>query len=204
MSTQNASSLQSDSEELHRLCTSTDIDQVRQGFQLLGNYLYRTARKKLNTNLFDDSIVEDCVQLALLDIWKKMEKGEGAERPASFLSWATRIVQCRCLDRIRYEKRRRSDEWSEKLDEILRSWGEPFEHQILLTAKRVTLLTSLRQHSILSKKSKIVLVDGIFFEKTDSELAHSLLTPQGNIRLIRHRNLDKLRHDIDFIDLLQS
>ena len=166
-------------------------------------------RKLLNPTRFDEMFVEDCVQTALRIIWKAMQEGKGPNHPGSFLSWATKVATNRCIDRLRYEKRRPAEAISDEVAESVGKIDLNLDHQILLDEKKIELLTSLRRRSTLSEDSKIVVIEGFLFEKTDEEIAEMLSHSTGkervvrpsNVRVIRHRNLDKLRHDTDFIDL---
>lgn len=204
MTTQNTSPFRYDSETLYSLCTSSELAQVHAGFQQLGNYLFIILRKRLNVTRFDDMFVEDSVQIALREIWRNMQEGNGANNPDTFLNWATTIAVRRNIDQIRYETRRQGDELSDELAETFGAPEDLIDHQIVLDEKKIELLTSLRQHPKLSSESKTVVIDGFLFDKTDAELAHALLTPQPNVRVIRHRNLGKLKRDAQFLAMLRS
>ncbi len=212
MTTQQPQNSNLSSEELYAKCTSSNLAEVHEGFQFLGNRLFLVIRKLLNPTRFDEMFVEDCVQTALPIIWKSMQEGKGPDHPGSFLSWATRVATNRCIDRLRYEKRRPTEAISDEVAESVGKIDLNLDHQILLDEKKIELLTSLRRRSTLSEDSKIVVIEGFLFEKTDEEIAEELSHSTGkervvrpsNVRVIRHRNLDKLRHDTGFIDLLRS
>lgn len=201
-----------DSQELYERCTSSDLHEVHAGFQQLGTCLIPAVRKRLNKDRFDATVVEDCIQEALRDIWQNMKRGNGPKSPKTFWVWALTIAQRRCLDRIRYESRRPMEALTDAMAEgnmqpVVSAAGSSVdqpETQSLVVEQKVMLLLSIRNHPKVSSKSKTVLLDGFLFEKTDRELAHSLLTPEGNIRLIRHRNLEKLRKDDNFMTNLRK
>lgn len=195
-----------DSSDLYRRCTSTDLHEVHAGFQQLGRCLLPVARYRLNKARFDQTEVEDCVQKALSDIWQKLKQGYRPYSPNTFLGWAITIVHRRCLDYIRYTARRPTEVLTHALTEdssaslaaVDPAVNQP-DVQTLRVEQKLTLLLSIRRHPKVSSKSKTVLIDGFLFEKTDEELAWALLTTKGNIRLTRHRNLEKLRQDADFM-----
>lgn len=201
-----------DSNDLYRQCTSTVLAEVHTGFQQLGNCLLPVVRRQLNQQWFDHTVVEDCVQDALRDIWRAMQQGNGPQSPDTFWAWAIKIAQHRSLDKVRYLRRRQTEALpSEEEGEGAPSAAiestlpdEQPETHFLLDESLITLLLSIRNHPKLSDKSKTILIEGFLFEKTDVELAKVLLTPQSNIRLIRHRNLEKLRDDPDFLAALQQ
>ena len=201
-----------DSNDLYRQCTSTLLAEVHTGFQQLGNCLLPVVRRQLNQTWYDHTVVEDCVQDALRDIWRAMKQGNGPQSPDTFWAWTIKIAQRRGLDKVRYLRRRQTEALpSEENGDVTPSKPIaptlPHEHpetQFLLDESLITLVLSIRNHPKLSDKSKAILIEGFLFEKTDLELAQVLLTPQSNIRLIRHRNLEKLRGDSDFLAALQQ
>jgi len=201
-----------DSNDLYRQCTSTVLAEVHTGFQQLGNCLLRVVRRQLNQDWFDHTVVEDSVQDALRDIWRAMQQGNGPQSSDTFWAWAIKIAQRRGLDKVRYLRRRQT----EALPSEEEGEGAPSasiestslqdlpETHFLLDESMIMLLLSIHNHPKLSDKSKTILIEGFLFEKTDVELAQALLTPQSNIRLIRHRNLEKLRGDSNFLAALQQ
>ena len=201
-----------DSNDLYRQCTSTLLAEVHTGFQRLGNYLLPVVRRQLNQHWYDHTVVEDCVQDALRDIWRAMQQGNGPQSPDTFWAWAIKIAQRRGLDKVRYLRRRQTETLpSEEEGEGMPSASiestlpdEQPETRFLLDEKLITLVLTIHNHPKLSDKSKAILIEGFLFEKTDVELARALLTPQSNIRLIRHRNLEKLRDDSNFLAALQQ
>lgn len=200
-----------DSQELYQRCTSTDLREVHAGFQELGRCLLPVIRKQLNQERFDTTVVEDCVQEALRNIWQNLQHGNGPQSPSTFWGWAITIAQRRGLDRIRYEGRRMTNALTDGMEETqLQSISSTanaslqLEAESLLVEQKVTLVLSIRNHPKISHNSKTILVDGFLFEKSDVELAQALLTTKGNIRLTRHRNLEKLRTDNDFLTNLRK
>lgn len=185
------------SAHLYQQATSSDVTKVQKAFQELGAYLFKVARHVLNRIEFDDSIAEDCAQLALQDIWRSMREGKGPEDPQVFLAWAGHIVTRKCVDRIRYLDIRRTESLDSDITEFI-TVMDPIG-EVLLNEKRANLLIRIRQHPLLSEQSKTVLIDGFFFEKTDEEIALALETTEGNVRLIRHRALSKLRSDSELL-----
>ncbi|MBV7334833.1 hypothetical protein KFU94_42665 [Chloroflexi bacterium TSY] len=63
-----------DSRTLYTLVTGSNLNDVYDGFRRLGECLLPIARHQLNSNQYDDMIVEDCVQEALESIWDNLEK----------------------------------------------------------------------------------------------------------------------------------
>ncbi|MEM7126529.1 MAG: sigma-70 family RNA polymerase sigma factor [Chloroflexota bacterium] len=188
------------------------MKEVNAGMQRLGECLMPVARGQLNSERFDDDFVQDCVQLALISIWETLKKGIHPDSPATFLAWCRRITVNKCIDEVRKVKRRPADSLNELHDEstvtplqssaaLDSTWPEP---QVALTEERQELLLSLQTHPKLSGKSKTVLIEGFLLEQSDAEVAPLVPTPISNVRLIRFRNLKKLRDDSNFIERLRS
>lgn len=198
-----------DSSDLYRLCTSRDLNEVNTGMQRLGECLMPVARSQLNSDRFDNNFVQDCVQLVLISIWETLRKGTHPHSPGTFLAWCRRITVNKCIDELRKAKRRPTtpldDHVAEESTLVNSTAGEVTwpEAQVELTEERQELLLSLETHPKLSGKSKTVLIQGYLLELTDAEVAPLASTPIPNVRLIRHRNLKKLRNDSDFMQKLR-
>lgn len=203
MSTQNFLPKPS-SEELYRLCTASQSADIQKGFELLGNYLFLILRSRLNQNRFDEMFVHDCAQTALENIWKAIAQGKGPDSASTFLGWSVKVASNRCIDRLRYESRRTTEELSREIEDAFVSVDANLETMVTLDEKKIELLTSLRRHPALSEKSKTIVIQGYLFDQTDSELAQLLATKQSNVRVIRHRNLEKLKHDAAFTAQLRA
>jgi RNA polymerase sigma factor (sigma-70 family) len=196
-----------DSQTLYALCRSANPAEVHEGFQRLGGYLLVVARSTLNAVLFDQSVVEDSVQEALKDIWLRLSRDQGPEKADYFYSWALSIVNHKCIDKLRSVQRHRTTSLEEvdheedmlPVGDTESEYASYPEQLVLLNEMKVKLLLDLHRHPKLSEDSRVVLVQGFLFEKTDAELAALLGVAQPNIRLIRHRNLQKLRQDVDWI-----
>jgi len=68
----------------------------------------------------------------------------------------------------------------------------------------VGLLLGIRKHPRVSEESTTVLMCGFLAGLADAELAARLGTSKSNVRVIRSRDLSKLRDDADFIAQLRS
>lgn len=200
-----------DSRTLYTLCTSQDLVKRQEGFRRLGGCLLPVARNQLNEEYFDLAIVQDCVQDALKIIWKQLKEAGGPQSPAAFFIYAVRITRHRCIDRYRYERRRITDALSDEDDNGIQHTSAlgitqpPTPEQYLLSQEMLILLIQrIDSHSKLSDKAKRVLIEGFLYEKTDAELAQALSTTKANIRLIRHRALQILRADDEFLNTFRE
>lgn len=195
-----------DANTLYPLCMSADPAERRRGFQLLGRCLLPIARSQLNTR-YDDTIVQDCVQEALVQIWSQIKAGTCPQTPLGFLALATQITRRRCIDRHRYEQRRTAeaiDETDEDAYHYSQALGidpSQWPEQVYLEKERwLSLILVIQSHPELNENAKFVLIEGFIFEKTDDELAKLLQMTKANIRLIRFRALKLLRNDSAFLD----
>jgi RNA polymerase sigma factor (sigma-70 family) len=188
------------------------LSEVHQGFQQLGECLLPVARQQLNPNQYDWHDVEECVQNALRDIWTSMKRGNGPQGPASFFAFAVTVVQRRCWDKIRYTERRPSEplitdtgEETQQVASAAKNRPEQLPGYLFLRVERlIRLIAMVHTHANLSPKSQTILIHGFLFERTDVELAQSLLVTKDNIRLTRHRNLEQLRKDNAFLTDLRN
>lgn len=106
---------------------------------------------------------------------------------------------------------RRQQESFEQLVEYEDGPGDPWQEQLpdpqpsdpeidfLQREGAIELLLGIREHPHVSDDSKIVLLDGFLADMADEELASRLNTSRSNIRVIRYRNLNKLRDDVEFL-----
>ncbi|MCB0081293.1 MAG: sigma-70 family RNA polymerase sigma factor [Caldilineaceae bacterium] len=186
-----------DSLSLYATCNSADPDERRAGLRTLAAFLYPVARYRLNTSQYDDFAVQECTQSALIAIHQQLQNQKGPDAPQSFCAWAARIAINKCLDRIRHDQRRPTEPL-EQIAEAPSSNEILPQHIVELNETRAELLLSIQQHAALSDDSKTTLIQGYFWEKTDQEIADMLAKKAANVRLIRHRNLEKLRNDDDF------
>ena len=186
-----------DSVTLYAACTSSDPDKRRAGLKQLAAYLYPIACVQLNANQYDDFVAQECMQNALVAIHLQLQNQKGPDASESFCAWTARIVINKCLDRIRSDKRRPTEPL-DKASKAPHDDAELPEHIIVLNESNAELLLSIQEHPALSEDSKTTLIQGYFFEKTDREIAQMLDKKLANIRLIRFRNLEKLRNDDDF------
>ena len=110
----------------------------------------------------------------------------------------------KCLDRIRRDRRRPAAPLDNTAETIADAHEKSPEHLVIFDEKRIELILSIQSHPDLSDNSKTTLIQGYFFEKTDQEIADLLAQKPANIRLIRHRTLEKLRNDDDFCTRLRN
>ncbi|MCB0061503.1 MAG: sigma-70 family RNA polymerase sigma factor [Caldilineaceae bacterium] len=200
-----------DARTLYTLCTSQDPAQRQEGFQRLGDCLLPVARKQLNEQYFDLTIVQDCVQEALAVICQQLETERGPQAPGAFLAFAMQVTRHRCIDRYRYERRRTTEALdSEEEDGIQHTTAlgiapslSPVQ-QFLNAEMSLELIESIQAHPQLSDNAKSVLLEGFLLDRTDAELAQQLNTSKANIRLIRHRALLTLRADQEFLRKFQD
>lgn len=185
------------SRQLYTLCTSTDLNDIHQGIEQLGLYLWPVARNTLSS-IYDDTFVQDCIQEALVGVWHCLERGDGPNSPDSFLALAVRITKNKCIDRVRYEDRRPTDgevgaeTVSAQTVTDVADLPEDYLFQYESTSE---MFIYIAEHPQLAEKAKQILIGGFLFDKTDAELAQEMGEKRANIRLIRHRAFLKLRDD---------
>jgi RNA polymerase sigma factor (sigma-70 family) len=73
----------------------------REAYQILGSFLLRVALDRLRSKPDLRDHAEECVQEALVSIWRKLEAGGGPDQPERFLSWSAAVVVHKTYDLLR-------------------------------------------------------------------------------------------------------
>lgn len=167
------------------------------------------------------SLAEDCVQDALVKVWRALEEGRGPDHPDRFVSWAGRVAantlvsELRKLDPAADVTRPKRVGWRRQvsLDAALEPDEGPARELPALApspeeraaAGQLTeLLLEIHGVGAISEASRTVLLQGYLAEWDDDELAAHLDTTRANIHVIRSRDLVKLRGEAGFMDRLAA
>lgn len=196
-----------DSKLLYSLCTSTDANELEEGYRILGQTLYSAVRKQLNPQQFNNNDANDVTQESLYVIWKKCQTDNGPRSPESFLSWAATIAKNKAIDMVRSLQRRKTSSISEHNDLEQYSIIDSNSPQPQDEALRKGVISSILEaisHAFLSENEKTILIQGYLLGKTDKELSSILDASDANIKVIRHRALKKLRNDDDLMTVLRG
>jgi RNA polymerase sigma factor (sigma-70 family) len=200
-----AKSLQ-DVHALYARCCSDDPIECNGAFQELGRFLLRVAYARLRSQPYLTNAAEDCVQQALMIVWRKLRAGSGPERPEWFMTWSASIVIHRLLDESRKVTRARAD----SLEEITDADESQLPAQagsdaavsgaiFATTDDRKRFVAMIEDHPRLSADVKFVLLRGYLLEQDDQELAQQLGKSQTTVRVLRFRGLKALRSDPEFM-----
>jgi RNA polymerase sigma factor (sigma-70 family) len=198
--------------ELLAACRAGQAATRAEAFQLLGRQLYRVLWPRVQSDPRLAALAEDCVQDALVKVWRALEAGQGPEHPERFVSWAARIAvntlvsELRRLDpgaavtrpkRVRLRSQVSLDELAAPDEGPGRELpaGDPALDEQAARQELVALLAEIQRHPAVSVQSRIVLLRGYLEEWDDDELARHLGTTRANVHVIRCRDLAKLRAD---------
>lgn len=134
-------------------------------------------------HLRDDDDAHDLMQHVMMSTLEKLRAGElrEPERIASFVFGMCRRVT---LEKFRGERRR---------EELLEKYGEDLSIADIATAPRLDearVATCLQQ---LAERERSVLLLSFYEEAPAEEVGATLGISAGNVRVIRHRALEKLR-----------
>lgn len=200
-----AKSLQ-DVQALYGRCCSDDPCVCNDAFQELGRFLLRIAYARVKNQPHIFNVTEDCVQQALMIIWRKLRAGHGPERPEWFMTWCASIVIHRLLDESRKATRARADSLEEITDEdesqIPQQEGSDAavsDAIFATTDDRKRFIAMIEDHPRLSADVKFVLLCGYLLEQDDQELARQLGKSQPTVRVLRFRGFKALRNDPQFM-----
>lgn len=195
-----------DVQALYSRCCSDDPSACNDAFQQLGRFLLRIAYARLKHQPYLANVAEDCVQQALMIIWRKLRAGQGPERPEWFMTWCASIVIHRLLDESRKVARARADSLDEITDEdesqIPAQEGSDAAVSDALfatTDDRKRFVAMIEHHPRLSADVKFVLLRGYLLEQDDQELAEQLGKSKPTVRVLRFRGLKTLRNDPEFM-----
>jgi RNA polymerase sigma factor (sigma-70 family) len=195
-----------DVQSLYGRCCSDDPSVCNDAFQELGRYLLRIAYARLRSQPYLTNAAEDCVQQALMIIWRKLRAGSGPERPEWFMTWSASIVIHRLLDEARKVTRARAESLEEITDDdesLLPSQAGAdtamCDGLFATTDDRKRFIAMIEAHPRLSADVKLVLLRGYLLEQDDQELAQQLGKSQPTVRVLRFRGLKALRSDPEFM-----
>lgn len=146
-------------------------------------------RKKVNS-LAD---AEDITGKVFLYCYEKWETYDPSR--ASQSTWLFMIVRSRWTDFLRVNK---AFVDIDELDEMLTNGEDQIENAVRLESIRQELSRSLNQ---LQESQRKAIIMRYFGEYSDEEIAKRLNTTAGNIRVIIHRGLSRLRLEAEFNEL---
>jgi RNA polymerase sigma factor (sigma-70 family) len=210
-------------EQLYRDLTAGQPAVLDAAWQSLGAWLYRLAAYQFSSQ---PALAEECVQEALVDIWRTLgrvrqpaafgawcarilnrrivdaRRRQGGARPADAQQPSTPRRTKRVPPEMQVSLEGLLDaDSAESGDERLADGNAPPVEEVV--GARQLSQEVLRQllhgviHTALSENSRTVLSSGFLLQMEDAELAAEMNTSRGNIQVIRHRDLEKLRANDD-------
>lgn len=147
---------------------------------------------KNRTNLCADA--EDVTAKVFLYCYEKWESYDS--RKASQQTWLFMIVRSRWIDFLRSNK---SHDDIDELDEYLILDNDPLDNAIRIQAIRQELAEALKR---LPENQRTAIIMRYFGDYSDGEIARRLNTSEGNIRVLIHRGISKLKLDKAIAELL--
>jgi RNA polymerase sigma factor (sigma-70 family) len=181
---------------------SKDRNLTNQSCEELGYYLYRIAYNRMlratSAANLAASLAEDSTQQTLLQIHQSIHLVRDPER---FLGYAIQIINHVCSDTLRTA--RKHEEMKEKQEG--EDQPDPMELAVSedMTARTELLDCLLKAISSLpNKESQSVILLGYFSGLPDAQIAEILKTSVGNVQVLRHRALARLRNDENLRDFL--
>lgn len=197
-------------------CRSGPLGERAAAYQTLGRLMFRVLWPRVRHDPRLTAMAEDCVQEALVKVWRALEDGRGPDHPDRFVSWSARVAantlvsELRKVDpaatvtrpkRVGLRRQVSLEAAAETEDGPARELavGEDEAEARATQAELATLLAEIREMESLSAHSRTVLLHGYLAEWDDEELAVHLGTTRTNVHVIRSRDLAKLRADADFM-----
>ena len=149
-------------------------------------------RKRMNSP--DDA--EDIASKVFLYCYERWETYD--PQKAAQQTWLFMIVRSRLADYLRYRKTYVD---IDKLDTYLTEDDDPMDSAVKLQAIRQELAEALKN---LPENQRTAIVMRYFGEYSDFEIAARLNTTPGNVRVIIHRGLSRLKTDKAIAECAQS
>ena len=147
-------------------------------------------RKKVNS-LADAEDIAGKVFLYCFEKWETYDPSK-----ASHATWLFMIVRSRWTNFLRTN---RSFVDIDELDEMLTNDEDQIENAVRLESIRQELAVSLEG---LPENQRKAIIMRYFGDYSDDDIANHLNTTAGNVRVIIHRGLSKLKSEVSFRDLL--
>jgi RNA polymerase sigma factor (sigma-70 family) len=207
---------------LHAACTAPSLQDREAGYQELGRLLYLVAWRRVSGNPKLETLAADCMQEALLVVWRCLEDQRGPEHPERFVGWCSAIV----LNKLREELRRIEPKTQSRrpkrvamskqtsLERSSHPDGRSLAASLADEARSLdedqsyrelrALMQEIRDIDAISENSRTVLLKGYIEGWDDEELAAHLATSRANVHVIRSRDLAKLRNADGFLDRLRK
>lgn len=192
---------------LHEACAKPGAPCQKHAFEELWRYLYPIALYKTH----QADLAQECTQQALEKIWRKLSQ---CREPGSFLSWTTLILinEIREYYRGKGQREAKSEEtyWIDhETIEIEMGRSDDAEEESKLSQSRTTqdnadldrVITDETQRELLAiiveciknSQQQRILIESFFNDKGYKEIAEQLGITVGNVHVLRHRALLKLR-----------
>jgi RNA polymerase sigma-70 factor (ECF subfamily) len=169
-------------------CQINDMDRRERGYTDLFRFLYRFAYKR------SPDFAEDMVNQTLLTVYEHIED---CREPGAFLSfawWKLRAV----MKKVQHQKDTLLPLTEEQEQAQVTPAEEGPEAQILLAEQLQWTLDIIQQ--MLNQREQHVIILTYFGSYNDREISQRLDLSLANVRVIRHRALEKLRRKMGTYD----
>ena len=145
------------------------------------------VRRYGQRHLRDDHLADDLMQHVMALAIEKLRAGalDAPQRIVSFVLGACRMT---VIDLVRGQRRR---------EQLLQRHADELPIADLHVAPRLDHERVARCLERLAERERAVLVLSFYDEQPAEAVGHSLGLSAGNVRVIRHRGLDKLRRCVD-------
>jgi len=170
------------------------VTQAQEGDQSAFEELYHTYVKAMHRYVYYRVPSEDRSDLVseiFLRVWHKLNHFSGGTE-AQFKGWMYTIAHNLIVDLFRKSKKNVSLDEAEFL-----VCSDPDKSPEVLTKQQLQLETIALHMKSLPVKQQEVITLRFFQDLPYEEIAHALGTSEGNVRIILHRALKKLKDEIE-------
>ena len=162
---------------------ATDRDAEAQLYRLLAPRVRRYGQRHLR----DDHAADDLVQQVLTLTLEKLRAG-AVDEPARVASFVLGTCRMTVIEHYRGHRRR---------EELLRRYAGDLPMAAAPVAPRLDHERVAHCLERLPERERAVLVLSFYDEQPAESVGRSLGLSAGNVRVIRHRGIDKLRRCVD-------
>jgi RNA polymerase sigma factor (sigma-70 family) len=192
-----------ESAALYHACRRDGSAEQAAALQELGAAFYRIAYAMLRERPGRADLAADCMQLALIKVYQRIEQ---CREPEAFRGWAARVARRTVLDALRQSVATQAetlpDDRALPPSALAAAPSGPDELALLLRSAIAS--------APLSERSRRVVVGRFFEERDDYDLARaeSVLAAQtvlpSHVQVTRAKNLAKLRADTLLLEQLRE
>lgn len=179
---------------MHRVEADKENKVIHTQYEQFYQAYYGLVLGYLRNKVQSVSDAEDITSKVFLYCFEKWNTYDPSK--ASQITWLFMIVRSRWVDFLRTN---RSYVDIDELDEVLTNGNDELDNAVRIQAIRQELAASLEK---LHENQRTAIIMRYFGDYKDSEIARYLNITEGNVRVIIHRGVSRLKTELSLKELL--